>query len=214
MKRHVMRTELARIAALYADSLKVHGVDPRSVGWRDEPSQKLRFQKLSQVIDEAARGCELRINELGCGYGAMFGYLRDECSLKMFKYYGYDISEDMLACARDVIKDERAVFLNSDRILYEAEYSFASGIFNVKFDIDEDVWKGYIQETLFNMYEKSKKGFAFNALTTYVDYKADHLYYADPLALFDFCKKNFSKRVSLLHDYGLWEWTILVKMEV
>ena len=58
----------------------------------------------------------------------------------------------------------------------------------------------------------SKKGFGFNLLSTYVDWKEDHLYYGDPLFFFDFCKRHVSRYVSLLHDYPLYEWTILVRM--
>ncbi|REM56201.1 class I SAM-dependent methyltransferase, partial [Mycobacterium tuberculosis] len=39
----------------------------------------------------------------------------------------------------------------------------------------------------------------------------DDLYYADPCALFDLCKRRYSKSVALLHDYGLYEFTILVR---
>ena len=61
------------------------------------------------------------------------------------------------------------------------------------------------------MDEYSKEGFSFNVLTTYVDYKKDHLYYADPLYYFDYCKSNFTKKVSLFHDYELFEWTIICR---
>jgi hypothetical protein len=63
------------------------------------------------------------------------------------------------------------------------------------------------------MAQLSKKGFAFNILTGYSDperQRAD-LYYADPLFFFDYCQKNFSRFVALLHDYPLYEFTILVK---
>ena len=55
------------------------------------------------------------------------------------------------------------------------------------------------------------KGISFNLLTKYADYEADNLYYGDPLYFFDYCKRNLSKYVTLLHDYELYEWTILVK---
>ena len=53
-------------------------------------------------------------------------------------------------------------------------------------------------------------------LTKYSDkeYMRDNLYYADPLFIFDYCKRNFSKQVALLHDYGLYEFTILVKKDI
>jgi len=63
------------------------------------------------------------------------------------------------------------------------------------------------------MNKKSIKGFAFNMLTKYSDreYMKEYLYYADPLFIFDYCKRNFSKKVALIHDYELYEFTILVR---
>jgi len=62
------------------------------------------------------------------------------------------------------------------------------------------------------------KGFSFNMLTRYSD--ADRmaqrpdLFYGDPLFFFDFCKCEFSRNVALLHDYGLYDFTILVRKDV
>jgi hypothetical protein len=39
----------------------------------------------------------------------------------------------------------------------------------------------------------------------------DDLYYADPLFFFDYCKTRFSRFVTLIHDYPLYEFTILVR---
>jgi hypothetical protein len=74
-------------------------------------------------------------------------------------------------------------------------------------------WLKYIEDTLDILNQTSKKGFAFNCLTSYSDEdkKRDYLYYADPCMLFDICKKKYSRNVSLLHDYGLYEFTILVR---
>jgi hypothetical protein len=57
------------------------------------------------------------------------------------------------------------------------------------------------------------KGFAFNCLTTYSDPERlrDDLYYGDPCYYFDLCKRLYSRHVALLHDYGLWEFTIIVR---
>jgi hypothetical protein len=59
--------------------------------------------------------------------------------------------------------------------------------------------------------EKSRLGFAFNLLTTFVDFRADGLFYADPCAFFRFCKQEISPDVVLLHDYPLYEWTMIVR---
>lgn len=123
---------------------------------------------------------------------------------------GYDISEEMLHIAKEYTNNEVSLIC-SDRITQEADYSITSGIFNAKFSYDDKIWLEYILEILHNMNEMSRKGFSFNMLTNFVDYKNPNLYYADPNYFFDYVRKNFSKNLILLHDYDLWEWTILVR---
>lgn len=60
------------------------------------------------------------------------------------------------------------------------------------------------------MNKKSTKGFSFNMLTDMVDFRAKNLYYGNPCYYFEICRKYFSKKVTLLHGYSLFEWTILV----
>jgi len=73
-------------------------------------------------------------------------------------------------------------------------------------------WLPYILSTLDVMNKKSRLGFAFNMLTKYSDpgYMKKKLYYADPCFIFDYCKRNYSRNVALLHDYDLYEFTIRV----
>jgi len=63
------------------------------------------------------------------------------------------------------------------------------------------------------MNEYCEKGFSFNCLTSYSDddKMKDYLYYANPMELFDLCKRKYSRNVALLHDYDLYEFTILVR---
>lgn len=204
--------DLAKVSKLYSDSLKKYGVDSRSAGWKDEASQRLRFEKLLYLIETGVVR-EITVNDLGCGYGALYQFIKKNSSITITRYYGYDISPEMIETARSVIKSDDAIFIESDRTLYMADYSFVSGIFNVKLEQDDASWEDYVKSVLRNLNDNSIRGFAFNALSTYVDYKEDHLFYADPLLLFDYCKKHFSKKVTLLHDYPLYEWTMIVRKE-
>jgi hypothetical protein len=60
----------------------------------------------------------------------------------------------------------------------------------------------------------SRRGFAFNMLTSYSDpaRMRDDLYYGDPCRMFDLCKRKYSRNVALLHDYGIYDFTILVRL--
>ncbi|MBL8487346.1 MAG: class I SAM-dependent methyltransferase [Rhodocyclaceae bacterium] len=204
--------DLQPVARLYTKSLTEFGASPMGVGWRDTASQDLRFAKLSlQVLESAADG-PVTVNDLGCGDGAMLKFLR-RAGVDVARYTGYDVSPEMLAAAREQAGGEGTEYLLGSRLLHPADYSFASGIFNVRLEEDGDRWAEYIADTLRDLSARSTKGFAFNMLSTYVDFREPHLYYGDPLHYFDFCKRNFSRFVTLLHDYPLYEWTVVVRQE-
>ena len=168
----------------------------------------MRFDKLFQVAQ-----CDtepITVNDLGCGYGAFYDYLVSRgVSLAFFR--GYDVSADMLAEARRRVRAPNVEFVHRSLLDQPADYGFASGIFNVRLTATDEEWRKHILVTLDNLHEMSSRGFAFNLLTSYVEWRDDKLFYGDPAFFFDHCKRRYSRYVSLLHDYPLWEWTILVR---
>ena len=40
------------------------------------------------------------------------------------------------------------------------------------------------------------------------------LYYADPGLFFDDCKRRFSRNVAILHDYDLYDFTVIVRKKL
>lgn len=194
----------------YTEKIKLHGPNPKGVDWNGEKSQFIRFEQLSKVISIDKK---FSINDIGCGYGKYIEFL--EKNYKNFIYNGYDLSEIMIKNAKNIYANNNFFKINILDEILESDYSIASGIFNVRIHHNENEWLVYILETLQKMNTKSKKGFSFNMLTKYSDkeFMRNDLYYADPLFIFDYCKRNFSKQIALLHDYELYEFTILVKKE-
>ena len=200
---------LQNVEKYYADKVATHGCTARGADWKSEDSQRMRFEQLLRLIRPAG---SFTINDYGCGYGALADYLRSRNF--SFQYRGFDISEEMIARARRAHEGKtRCEFFSEKSLLSPADYSVASGIFNVKLDTPEPEWREYVLETLGEFKELSRKAFAFNALTSYSDpeFMRPDLYYANPLELFDYCRKNLSRKVALLHDYPLYEFTIVVQ---
>ncbi len=210
-KRAVQNT-LSGIAALYSDGLRTHGRSPKSLGWKDTAGQSLRFSKLRQVLLPQDAKAGIRVIDWGCGYGAMFGYLKRH-GVRVLAYDGYDISRSMIDEARQTIDDPRATFIHSDRVKRAADYAFVSGTFNVRLRANRAVWTRHIERTLMALAAKCTKGLAFNLLTTHVDWKVPHLYYGDPSYFFTFCKRHIARNIVLLHDYPLYEWTLLIRKD-
>jgi len=203
---------LLDIARYYSEKLVLHGETARGVDWNGEASQTTRFVQLCQIIDPAA---SFTINDIGCGYGALYDFLLHNYEAPT--YLGIDVSESMIHAARTRLNsDPRAHFEVTNIPPQIADYGVASGIFNVRLNHTDSEWSAYLEATLDMMHATSRKGFAFNCLTTYsdTDKMRDHLYYADPAVVFDSCKRRYSRHVALLHDYGLYEFTILVRKQL
>ncbi len=201
----------SNIAKYYDDKIQIFGATNRGVDWSSESSQLLRFDQLTKAID-----CDkdFSILDYGCGYGAYLDYL--SLYYDKFQYIGIDISKHMIdeACKRHHSK-KNSIFLLDSKVQDKVDYVISSGIFNVKLNHDCISWDNYFYSTLNLMAETATRAFAFNCLTIYSDKNMmeDRLYYADPMKIFDYCKRHFSRNVALLHDYDLYEFTIIVRKQ-
>lgn len=203
-----------KFESFYNDHLKKFGSTAQGVGWKNEDAQRIRFQQLVKIIGQHEDS--FSINDLGCGIGDFNTFLRE--NEYQFIYRGYDVMPEMIQEAKrrfDKLSNTFFKIIGSAQEMEVAHYTVASGIFNIRFNCDDDSWLKYILETLTYINEKSTDGFVFNVLTKYSDHEfmKKELYYADPGFLFDYCKTNFSKNVALLHDYDQYDFTILVKQK-
>lgn len=197
---------LRAVERYYSDKVAQHGPSAPGVDWRSAKSQDLRFAQLLTVVADED---DFSLVDYGCGYGALVRFLRTRGLT--FSYQGFDLSEAMLDHAR---RDFAELQFTSDRgALETSDYALASGIFNVRLAFDDEQWLAYVIETVEHLHSLGTRGFSFNMLTSYSDahLMRPDLYYGDPCFFFDLCKRRYSRDVALLHDYGLYEFTIVVR---
>ncbi len=201
------------VGRYYEDRLSQFGPTPRGVDWNSGESQALRFDKLLELLAGSRHEDEhaLSLLDVGCGYGALLDHLK-ALGLTV-DYRGFDVSEAMIDAARARHQASQSVFTSDVTALQPASFAVASGIFNVKLHHSAEQWRAYVLETVGSLDALSTRGFAFNMLSTYSDpeKRRDDLFYADPCEMFDWCKRRFATRVALLHDYPLFEFTLLVR---
>lgn len=200
-----------RLNEYFSQKLDAYGATAKGVDYNGEEAQQVRFAELVKVINPARK---FTVMDYGCGYGALFDFLRARGW--EFEYYGVDLIEKMVEAGREKFKEfPNAHFSTDEREFPTADYLLAAAIFNIKLDADYEEWRDFTCETLTRMNGLCSQGFAFNMLTKYSDpermAQRPDLYYGDPLFYFDYCKRNFSRNVALLHDYGLYDFTILVR---
>jgi SAM-dependent methyltransferase len=202
---------LSDVDHYYSEKLREHGPTTAGVDWNGVESQHLRFKALLNVVAE--KTSDFSLLDYGCGYGSMYEYMQARWS--SFRYTGFDISEIMIAKAQELWRDDSAVWLSDETQLGEYDYVVASGIFNVRLEHSDEEWLEYILQTMHWMNDHSRRGFACNMLTSFSDepFRRGHLYYANPMDLFAYCKTHFSRNVALLHDYELYDFALVVRKD-
>lgn len=209
-----MSIDSSPFQAYFQDKLDRFGATPRGVDWNSVEAQENRFAQLARVIRPPAPGERVSLLDYGSGFGSLYDFLAG-LGLPV-DYTGYDFVPDMAARGRELHAGLPGCrFTTRLEEVGAVDYAVASGIFNIRLETPDADWQAYVTGILEQMNGLARKGLAFNMLTSYSDpeYMKPHLYYADPCFYFDYCKRHFSRSVALLHDYGLYDFTILVRKE-
>jgi SAM-dependent methyltransferase len=210
-----LSTVREKLNQYFTEKLEQFGPTAKGMDYNGETAQHTRFLELIKVIKNPAE--KFSVLDYGCGSGALFDFLHGRgCR---FDYYGVDLIEKMVVAGRETHQDfPNAHFTTNEKEVPAVDYLIAGSIFNNKLDVPNADWQDFVVTSLHNMNNLCTKGFSFNMLTSYSD--ADRiaqrpdLFFGDPLFFFDLCKRNFSRNVALLHDYGLYDFTILVRKDV
>jgi len=210
---HPLAALYAGIDRYYSRKVNIHGPTPAGVDWPCLPTQELRFEQLLRV-------CGLQtpfsLNDIGCGYGALLAFLaKRHAQAERIDYLGVDLSAAMVAQARLLWHQRpQTEFLAASASPRVADYSVASGIFNVKLDQPRALWESFIARTLADMHRTSRVCFAINFLAPLAGGEAGppELYRAAPEHWQRHCEQALGVRVEVLQAYGLQdEYTLLIR---
>lgn len=201
-----------KVQDFFRQKLKDFGSTPLGLDYNSQQAMEIRFDQLMKVVINPKQ--HFSIIDYGCGYGALIDYLL--ARKYQFIYHGIDFVTEMVDAGIKTHPESQTIhWYTQEDELPMTDYLIAGSIFNKKVDASDEEWKKIVLTTLDKMNSFCKEGFSFNMLTKYSD--ADRmrpdLFYADPCFFFDYCKRNFAKNVALLHDYKLYDFTLLIRKE-
>ncbi len=202
---------IEEVCRYYTSRIEQHGASASGVDWRDEVSQETRFEQLALVLKGDTTSS---LADIGCGYGALARFLRGEGWHGL--YEGVDISSGMIEAAGRFLTAEKDVHLTVGRMPAQpADYVVASGVFNVKITAEICAWERHVFRTIDEMVSLARKGVACNFLTSWSDapLMRDDLYYAAPERIFEYCAARHSRWIELSQDYGLFEFTVRMRLD-
>ncbi len=194
----------------FKNTFEEHGESSEGLDYNGRQSH---YRRLGVLVNEIDTFENFSINDVGCGFGsfldALYGSGRNN-----FEYTGYDLVEEMTTLGRQnwTIKNPQLEFITGGtEALKMADYSVASGTFNMKQQAPHDEWHNYVLKCLKDMIDHSKVKIAVNFLTSYSDeeYMREDLYYPDPREMFDFGMK-LTGSAAIRHNYGLYDFTLII----
>lgn len=179
----------------YQQLFKEHGNSPSSVQYSDKNSQFKRFEILYEVDSQMKS-----VADVGCGLGHFYEFA--SAKNNNLYYLGLDFVPEFIEASNINYKDNEKVTFQELNLITDAipkgnEYVVLSGVFNNLMENNAE----FMLNSIIKMFDAATKGIAFNAMSTYVDFQSPDLYYSNPLEIFDFCKKELSRKVTLRHDY-------------
>jgi Methyltransferase domain len=211
LRERALEQVYAVVEKYYADRVSKHGATPFGVDWTCIATQELRFVQLLKICKFTA---PFSLNDVGCGYGAALAYLAKRHASVDIDYLGLDLSSGMINHAAKLYgcrSDTQFLVAHVSPRL--ADYSIASGIFNVKLDQPLDIWERFIARTIKDMSATSRRGFSVNFIAPEeaVRNSTLQLYRTSPEPWVRFCERELGCTVEIISDYGLREITLLIQ---
>src|SRR5690348_8663699 len=174
--------------------------------------QTLRFDVLARVMEEGDE--PVSVADFGCGTGALFTHLAArDAPPPLGAYTGYDLVPAMVAAARAAVDDPRARFVVAGEVTEDADYVFASGAFTIRPGVEDDEWAGHVRAALRGLWERARRGMAFNLLAHGARVKPD-AFSADPQEWAQWCMRELpASRVALLFGPPLADFSVLIRRD-
>ena len=187
-----------RANRVYSKCLFADGETAEGVHWRDQESQQLRFDELIKIIEP---NDELKLIDWGCGYGALFDYIKNKPWMTSAHYVGLDINENMIEACRRRIMNKHVEFSIANRPSTQCDYLLASGTWNFKMHESRAFWWSIVKTEIKNAWQYVDRGMAFNLLS--IAPKSQFLFWMDPETIERFVRREITENARIKPIWGL-----------
>lgn len=205
-----MTGEYRKIVEHYENCLAQYGDTPRGVDWTKENEVEIRYRVMLEVVRQSDAGAPVSLLDFGCGTSHLYEYILRNNLENKIEYSGLDLSEKFVEVSQrkfphinyyqaDIIKnpDAAPVF----------DYIVMNGVLTEKRELGFDEMWEYAQTLLARVFEKTRRGVAFNVMAKTVDWERDDLFHLPMDTLSLFLVKKLSRNFVIRSDYGLYEYT-------
>ena len=194
----------------YEGCLKEYGATEQGVGWPRQNDIMPRFKALTKPIDLAQK---VSILDLGCGYGALIEYFKEQNCWGEIDYTGIDASAKMIEQAQllhpGVVFECRHI-LDMPLPATSFDYVLMNGLFTYKGNNSFSDMQAFAFDTISAAFKICRRAIVFNCMNKHVDWERDDLFHMPFDVLADFLTTYCSRNYAFSAHYGLYEYMTYV----
>ncbi|MFL9959855.1 class I SAM-dependent methyltransferase [Paraburkholderia sediminicola] len=210
-----MRSDLKQLRDFYPSPAAKPEELLQRLGWPNAPDLAARYAALLSPIDftRYSPHHRLRLLDVGCGFGLLLDYLKENALLDLIDYTGVDLVDAVLTEARSRWPNARFEKRDVRDLPYPDDafdYCIVCGIFTVKVGNTYAETVALAQSTLKALWPSVTLGLGFNSMSKHVDWEREDLFHWPLDDIMAFSKRDLSRHVSFRLDYGLWEVSTLI----
>jgi SAM-dependent methyltransferase len=199
------------LQAHYEKRLAEHGANAKGMDWPNQEDLNKRFEVLMSIAPAPGMYSLL---DLGCGIGLLIDYLKEQQRFEGIAYLGSDISPRMIDVARDMHPAYSFEVRDTLVTPYEEgqfDYIIMNGVLTEKQEMSQAQMVDFAKQIILKTFTSCSKGISFNVMSSHVDWKRDDLFHWELDEVVAFLVKNCSRKIKIMMDYGLYEYTVHLK---
>jgi len=200
------------IIAHYESCFARHGATPKGADWPNDRDLAIRFGVMFEFLADAAEPPS--VLDLGCGAGLALDYLTATGDIDRVRYHGIDLSAVMIAEARR--RWPQHEFSCRDIITSplpdeSVDFVVMNGLLTERVSLSSEAMTNLAKAVIAAAYRTARIAIAFNAMNAHVDWQRGDLFHWPFDEVADFLKREVSPHYAFRADYGLYEYTCIVR---
>lgn len=198
--------DVGEVADLYEAAYQEHGRSLSAI-FIPKGRQKERFDALTRPIT----GEGFTILDYGCGFGHLKDYLDQKFT--QYHYTGVDITASF-------IQDNIARFSGQKNSLFQQiasykdvqgqyDYILSAGVFNLRYSNNPTLNKQFVYDSITHLFHCANTALLIDFMPADVDYMQESAYHQDVMEIYDFFRKNLTRRLILDQSYMPYEYCLI-----
>ena len=181
----------ASIKSAYTRRFKKKGAQAEGVFWSSKVSQIARFEQVLADMKTEFGSASFCMADIGCGYGALFNYIRSKPAWRQIDYNGVDITPKMVAyCKRENPYDQHRFSLGR-KPKQPADFAVFIGTFNLCHTDNYELWEDYILRQLTISWPLVHYGLILNITSLETAKINNQIFYVNPEVFADTLTSRF-----------------------